>query len=843
MFQYLNHDNRWPRFRKVGLEVEPGTGALTLRRLPGSPRDVATLPGDSAAAVAPAGLTCAADGTIFATDPDSGRVFRIDPCTGEVYTLSCVGGPRESGDGWEVGQLDRPRGVLFQSCRNRLLVADSGNDRILAIDVASEQVVAVWGQPWPYTRRETTTPPPPRELDGPTELAQDAAGNVYVVDQAGGGRLHKFDADGHAIASFGHRLEGPLGRQGFKVRHVTVAAWPLPGEAHPRQRLVVLGRCRDRVVVYLVETSGDLASPTALALGPHPRPSGTAGAGDGHATIEEPFGDLAALERVRGFTALGGLLLVGLAGKPESFSGTAEPDRVWAFEAEKAFRRNDPDGTTPAWLPLTRGNVAALAVRGSTDDLLIHGGPGRTVVALSRHAGFRSQGAFLAGPFLGYEGRPTPWQRVKVQADELPAGCQVQFFTLSDEGVLGRARPPRPQQLPAWFPDEGAFDLLARLGFSNQTEAAPPVGPQEWSPRPVPKQGRAGLGPGPTAVGMWYQAPQGQFDFLARNSPGDQDHPANLFWIAGFFKGDGGQSPRIHQVRLEYDEDGWLSYLPAYYQRDPDSRAFLGSLLALLESVLGENSEAISELPARFNPDFVRSRGGDTGQDLTWLAGCLSLTLPVKGPCGWGRPTDQSCAAADRIATAFAHGPGWFARRGSAAYLRRLLWLETGIWVQIDEPAVHAEVWSLGASALGTGTQLAAAAPAGAILDRTDVLGQATLLDADRAGAGLFDDLAHHFVVRVCEADLAGPEARAALDAALSRRAPAHCTWSVQVIEPRLRVGFQARLGIDAVVGPDDPALPWTAGEPSRPDTRLAGAPGAHVAVGVAHLGTNTYLT
>ena len=60
MFQYLNHDNRWPRFRLAGLEIDPQTGTIALRRLPGTPRPIATLPGDAAAAVLSAGLCAAA---------------------------------------------------------------------------------------------------------------------------------------------------------------------------------------------------------------------------------------------------------------------------------------------------------------------------------------------------------------------------------------------------------------------------------------------------------------------------------------------------------------------------------------------------------------------------------------------------------------------------------------------------------------------------------------------------------------------------------------------------------------------------------------------------------------
>src|SRR5262249_4997579 len=153
-----------------------------------------------------------------------------------------------------------------------------------------------------------------------------------------------------------------------------------------------------------------------------------------------------------------------------------------------------------------------------------------------------------------------------------PAVCQAQFLTLSDEGTLGTAQPPPPEP-PVWYGDEANSAAYGRLGYSNRPRAAPAPKVAVWSPVPAPTEGRAGLGPGQADPGTWYTPPEGQLDFLARNGAGDQKPPADLLWLAGFFRGDGTDSPCIRQVRLDYDEDGWIDDLPAYYQRDPDGRA------------------------------------------------------------------------------------------------------------------------------------------------------------------------------------------------------------------------------------------------------------------------------
>jgi hypothetical protein len=64
----------------------------------------------------------------------------------------------------------------------------------------------------------------------------------------------------------------------------------------------------------------------------------------------------------------------------------------------------------------------------------------------------------------------------------------------------------------------------------------------------------------------------------------------------------------------------------------------------------------------------------------------------------------------------------------------------------------------------------------------------------------LFEDVAYRFMVNVyrgqimCESVL--PRIRAVLD----QEKPAHTAYELCVIEPRFRVGFQGRVGIDTVV-------------------------------------------
>jgi hypothetical protein len=352
---------------------------------------------------------------------------------------------------------------------------------------------------------------------------------------------------------------------------------------------------------------------------------------------------------------------------------------------------------------------------------------------------------------------------------------------------------------------------------------------------------------------VWYAAPDGQLDFLTRNSGGTPKEPADQFWVMGLFAGDGTASPRLTQARLEHDEDGWLNDLPAVYQQDPRGRESIRSVLAFLESVFEDVTGEIDRLPALFSPEAVAGRYGPGSVERGWLAGCIGLPAPTPdrpgqdcAACAGHKKQDCGAGAALNPTDVFTGGADALGRRGTPAGLRELVGLETGVTLHIDEPGLADSPWLLGGAIDGEavlapvspdGTPLPADAPGWA-----EVLGEAALADPDRPAVRLARDLAYHFVARGHEADLGRPEVRAAVERALRRLAPAHGTFSLQAIAPRLRLGVQARLGIDAVVAPGEPVAPLTLGDPPGPDTQITPTPPTPAAVGTTHLGSDSTL-
>ena len=412
--------------------------------------------------------------------------------------------------------------------------------------------------------------------------------------------------------------------------------------------------------------------------------------------------------------------------------------RVLVFGLDGSFR-----GVAPA-----RGGALGLALD-CAGRLVVHpGGGGEIRRALSLPV-FAECGTVLLGPFEA-ESVPTRWQRLQLTGEAGPPDAHVRVFTLTSDALDGApGRRPTP-------PITCAGAVVPGLVASDD-------------PAPAPRD-------------RWRAAPTEALDVLALNAP------ARWLWIAAVLQGDGSASPSIRQMRLTHDEEGWIQFLPALYRRDDASRVFLERALAAFESVLDADEALIDDLPLLFDA-LAAGDSGDRPTWLEWLAGWVDAELRE----AWDEATRRGV-----VAGAFrAH-----ARRGTIESLRRLVRLHTGATPFIEEAFVPG-VWSLGASgALGFDTALAAASADGAVLGATARVDRSHLIAAEERGAPLFDDAAHRFVVRVYAAELGGGgDGLARLRELIDREKPAHTTYHLCPIGPRMRVGAQARVGIDTVVG------------------------------------------
>lgn len=312
----------------------------------------------------------------------------------------------------------------------------------------------------------------------------------------------------------------------------------------------------------------------------------------------------------------------------------------------------------------------------------------------------------------------------------------------------------------------------------------------------------------PFASPDWQPLPLNVLDGLISTEP------HSFIWIGVEFSGEGLSSPALNQLTLEYNHEGYLRYLPAIYREDPVKRAFLENFLALYESFFDDTERDIRKLSRLFDPQ------GTPSEFLSWLAGWLALDLDEN----WSEEKQRQA-----IAKVF----DLYSRRGTATGLREALRFFAGIDAYIEEPILHSSWWALPADAgdeqsengmLGFNTTLAAEEAQGAVVGTTAIYDQSSLIAEDEFGAPLLSNVAHRFVVRLHKAQVGGPARQKQLEAMIEREKPAHTMAHVCLIEPGIKVGVKAQLGIDSVLG-GQPSLAILDGSSLSSNLQLGGHP------------------
>jgi phage tail-like protein len=278
----------------------------------------------------------------------------------------------------------------------------------------------------------------------------------------------------------------------------------------------------------------------------------------------------------------------------------------------------------------------------------------------------------------------------------------------------------------------------------------------------------------------WIAVPRDALDFVISNAPGLR------FFLGGIFRGDGAGTAELEQVRLFYGRDTYAKFLPPVYRSQPKAADLLDRFLMVKQSVLSEIEQTIEDLPRLF--DSAASPAGDPPSWLRWLSGWLTYTIDEH----WTVPTART-----NLAGAFE----LYGHRGTLEGLQRYLQIYAGVNAIIEEPSRETKIWSLGdAGLLGFSTSLAPGPLQGAVLNITARVDQSHMTTGETFGSALFEDVAHRFCVSVYCGELTTPGALDNVRAVIDREKPAHTTYDLCVIEPKMRVGMQARVGIDSIV-------------------------------------------
>jgi phage tail-like protein len=332
----------------------------------------------------------------------------------------------------------------------------------------------------------------------------------------------------------------------------------------------------------------------------------------------------------------------------------------------------------------------------------------------------------------------------------------------------------------------------------------------------------AGLPAQAWSTGQVARGLEGDWDCLVRGEPG------RFLWLRLELIGDGEATPRIESARVEYPRIGLSRFLPPVFTADPVNGEFTDRFLAIFDSTLRSIEAVLDDQARLFDPGAAPADTTAPGGDaLGWLATWIGLTLDRHLPAERRRGILRAAARLYHI-------------RGTREGLRRQILLLLGmggdgsvpggcraapappactpapancappeerpaIWEppQLILEHFHLRRWLF----LGAGRLGAQAALFGSdIVNRSRLDGNARvertqLITSKDPQRDLFHHYAHRFTVFVPAWVERAPSYRRGLLNLLRADSPADAQATLRYVAPRFRIGVQATIGFDAVVG------------------------------------------
>jgi len=321
-------------------------------------------------------------------------------------------------------------------------------------------------------------------------------------------------------------------------------------------------------------------------------------------------------------------------------------------------------------------------------------------------------------------------------------------------------------------PDDPVAMLLAGSGAPSVWQAWPTL---NAAPQPDPS------------------APAGmQPDYLVQSPPG------RFLQLEVTLGGDGAGTPLLMSARLDFPRDSLLDNLPAIYSAPPEQRTFLDRFLALVQTTWSAGERQLTEFRRYLDPRSVPPEAMD------YLASWLGIALEQSWTADQKRILLRALPDLRRTWGTIAGLRAWVRVYLAALADRPVADLEASGVPGIVESFVdrrHVLLAPEAGPVQAAGTLWSSSVERRFQIGVYDQLGSAAIVSPGDPTVDVFRHYAFAFRVYVPAAFVQTAEAEAQLRRAIELQKPAHTTYELVLVEPRLRVGDQSTIDLDTVIG------------------------------------------
>jgi phage tail-like protein len=275
-----------------------------------------------------------------------------------------------------------------------------------------------------------------------------------------------------------------------------------------------------------------------------------------------------------------------------------------------------------------------------------------------------------------------------------------------------------------------------------------------------------------------------------------QSPPGRYLQITFNLRSMGAVTPQIHAIQVFFPRQSYLEYLPAVFQDDDESRLFLDRFLSIFQTTFDNFDTFLDNLWYLFDPFLTPDKV------FPWLAAWIALPID---------PTMPLSKQRQLLMGAFQT----YLMRGTVAGLQKVIQDYTGVanirilehfrlrnWTLVPLHDASEPVAAPVSGGLNEGPRLwSRNFYARLQVGVQSTVGQFKLTNEPAPASEPYDWGANQFSVLFPANPYTASETVAAIEPVLDREMPAYTQAFLCPVFPRLRVGVQATLGVDAYVG------------------------------------------